>query len=177
MTHHTVGCMPSPRHTQIDIHATPYYHCISRCVRRAFLCGTDRLSGQSFDHRKTWLVELLAELTSIFAVELCAYSVLSNHYHLLARPAVRPQLVHALSERIDRAASQCGCLGPFCPCPSGIRSLRERWYFWYRSPAILWLPVAVGHRRSRTLRRTAFSGAHPMSPSTCTWSQRSAGYP
>jgi len=75
--------MPHPRHTQIDIHATPYYHCISRCVRRAFLCGTDRLTGQSFDHRKTWLVELLAELTTIFAVDLCAYCVLGNHYHLV----------------------------------------------------------------------------------------------
>ena len=75
--------MPRPRHTQIDIHATPYYHCISRCVRRAFLCGQDRLSGRCFDHRKAWLVEQLAELTAIFAVDLCAYAVLSNHYHLV----------------------------------------------------------------------------------------------
>jgi len=82
--------MPRPRYTQIDIHATPNYHCISRCVRRAFLCGADRLSGRCFDHRKAWLVEQLAELTDIFAVDLCPYSVLSNHYHLV---------VHLASER------------------------------------------------------------------------------
>ena len=94
--------MPSPRHTQIDIHATPYYHCISRCVRRAFLCGTDRLSGQSFDHRKTWLVELLAELTSIFAVELCAYCVLSNHYHLVVRLDVERARAWSDDEVVER---------------------------------------------------------------------------
>ena len=77
--------MPQPRFTQIDIHATPFYHCISRCVRRTFLCGTDRLTGQCFDHRKAWLVELLGELTEIFAIDLCGYAVLSNHYHLVAR--------------------------------------------------------------------------------------------
>lgn len=77
--------VPQPRHTQIDIHATPFYHCISRCVRRAFLCGADQSTGASFDHRKRWLVELLGQLTDIFAVDLCAYSVLSNHYHLVVR--------------------------------------------------------------------------------------------
>jgi putative transposase len=77
--------MPQPRHTQIDIHATPYYHCISRCVRRAFLCGHDRATGRSFDHRKPWLLDQLATLTDIFAVDLCAYAILSNHYHLVAR--------------------------------------------------------------------------------------------
>jgi len=29
--------MPLPRYSQISLIATPYYHCISRCVRRAFL--------------------------------------------------------------------------------------------------------------------------------------------
>lgn len=77
--------MPSPRYTQIDIEATPYYHCISRCVRRAFLCGRDRLTGSNFDHRKDWVVEKLAELAAIFAIRICAYGVLSNHFHLVVR--------------------------------------------------------------------------------------------
>ena len=77
--------MPSPRYTQIDIEATPYYHCISRCVRRAFLCGRDRLTQSDFDHRKDWLVEKLAELSAIFAIRICAYAVLSNHFHLVVR--------------------------------------------------------------------------------------------
>ena len=77
--------MPKPRHTQIDIEATPYYHCISRCVRRAFLCGADRLTGRNFDHRKAWVVEKLAALSAVFAIRLCAYAVLSNHFHLVVR--------------------------------------------------------------------------------------------
>ena len=77
--------MPQPRHTQVDPDATPYYHCISRCVRRAFLCGEDRVTGRNFDHRKSWVVNKLAALTEIFAVDLCAYSVLSSHFHLVVR--------------------------------------------------------------------------------------------
>ena len=52
-----VGGMATPRHLLVDLEATPYYHCISRCVRRAYLCGDDRYSGRNFDHRKGWLVE------------------------------------------------------------------------------------------------------------------------
>jgi len=77
--------VPQPRYTQIDVDASPYYHCISRCVRRAFLCGDDPLSGRNFDHRKSWVVDKLADLTDIFAIRICAYAVLSNHFHLVLR--------------------------------------------------------------------------------------------
>jgi len=54
-------------------------------VRRAFLCGKDEASGRNFDHSKDWVVELLASLTRKFAVRICAYVVLSNHFHLVVR--------------------------------------------------------------------------------------------
>jgi hypothetical protein len=75
--------MTRARETLISLEATPYYHCISRCVRRAWLCGEDPYTGQSFEHRRHWVLERLRELVDIFAIDLCAYSILSNHYHVV----------------------------------------------------------------------------------------------
>ena len=75
--------MTRARQEQISPSDTPYYHCIARCVRRAFLCGEDEFSGQSFEHRRQWIVERLTLLDQMFAVDICAYAIMSNHYHLV----------------------------------------------------------------------------------------------
>lgn len=75
--------MTLPRSTLIDPTTTPYYHCIARCVRRAFLCGKDHLTRKNYEYRKPWVVDRLKELAAIFAIEVCAYAVMSNHYHIV----------------------------------------------------------------------------------------------
>ena len=72
--------MTQARRHQVSLEDTPYYHCISRCVRRAFLCGEDHVTGENYEHRKGWVVVKLKELSEVFDTVLCAYAIMSNHY-------------------------------------------------------------------------------------------------
>lgn len=89
--------MPKPRHLTVLPGKPGFYHCISRCVRRAHLCGFDRETGQSFDHRRDWMVDRIEMLTGIFGVDVYAYAIMSNHYHLVLY--LDPERIKKLSDR------------------------------------------------------------------------------
>lgn len=75
--------MPQSRMSQICLSDTPYYHCVSRCVRRAFLCGEDKITGKSYEHRREWVEKKLHFLVQVFAIDVCAYAVMHNHTHIV----------------------------------------------------------------------------------------------
>jgi hypothetical protein len=61
------------------------YHCWSRCVQRAFLCGYDPVTARDFDYRRGWIESLLAYLAGVFALDVGNYNILANHLHALLR--------------------------------------------------------------------------------------------
>lgn len=77
--------MTRARKTLIALDSTSYYHICVRAVRRSFLCGKDDVSGKNFNHRRQWIEDELLRLSDIFAIQLSAFSIMSNHYHVLLR--------------------------------------------------------------------------------------------
>ena len=75
--------MTYARKTLVSLNDTAYYHVVARCVRRAWLWGFDKYAGRDFSHRKQWVLERLQLLTTMFAIDVCAYAILSNHYHIV----------------------------------------------------------------------------------------------
>jgi REP element-mobilizing transposase RayT len=94
--------MPKPRKAQISLDTTPYYHCVSRCVRRAFLCGEDKQTGHSYEHRRSWIVEKLKQLDGVFSISICAYAVMHNHSHTVLEVDRETALKWSVDEVISR---------------------------------------------------------------------------
>jgi REP element-mobilizing transposase RayT len=99
--------MTRARSDVVDLEVTPYYHCLARCVRRAFLCGDDAYSGRNFDHRKLWILERVKLLASLFAIDVCAYAVLANHFHLVLRVVAERIAAWSDDEVLDRVRRLC----------------------------------------------------------------------
>ena len=88
------ACICPPPHRPRE--CVGVYHCIARCVRRAFLCGIDPYSGRDYSHRKAWIIDRLRHLAGLFGVEVCGYAIMSNHLHLVLRN--RPDSVEQWSD-------------------------------------------------------------------------------
>lgn len=69
----------------ISLESSPYYHYVSRCVRRAFLCGDNQYSNQNFDHRRQRILGRLKQLADVFAIQIAAFAIMSNHTIIIVR--------------------------------------------------------------------------------------------
>lgn len=77
--------MPTPRKQLISLIDTPWYHCVTKCVRRAWICGVDPYDGRDYSHRRQWVVDRMNHLTQAFSIDIASYAIMSNHYHLVLR--------------------------------------------------------------------------------------------
>ena len=115
------------------------FHCVSRCVRRAWLCGVDPYSGCSFEHRRQWVEDRLLALAEIFAVGIHSYAVMSNHVHLVVH--VEPALTSTWSDR--QVAERAVAL--HCPAHFSDKMKQSRVSTWKDDPdRIGWFRAKLG---------------------------------
>lgn len=88
--------MTYPRNHLVSEEEPGCYHVVSRCVRRAFLCGKDKLTGKCFEHRREWIEARILELANCFTLSVYAYAVMSNHFHVVVH--VDPKEAQALTD-------------------------------------------------------------------------------
>ena len=84
--------MTMARSQLVNVAVTRWYHCITRCVRRAFLLGEAEAEGD----RKLWIERRLQELADIFAISVGGFSIMDNHLHVLVR--LDPDLAQGWSD-------------------------------------------------------------------------------
>lgn len=117
--------MATPRRQLLDPDNPLFYHIVSRCVRRSWLCGFDRQSRKDYSHRKDWLIHRIKQLGSAFAIDIYAYAIMSNHFHLVVyldpnAPAKWPD-----SEVAERWLSACPPRKPDGSIDEGLVELQR----------------------------------------------------
>jgi len=138
--------MALPRKEYVKEGKEGVYHCFSRCVRRAFLCGRDPMTQRDFSHRKAWIVDRLRYLAAIFAIEVCAYAVMENHYHSILR--TRPDIVATWSDL--EVATRWITLFPH---HDGLKGPREK-----KIAALIQNPARIAELRNRLCSLSWFMG-------------------
>ncbi len=66
-------------------------HTVAKTARNLFLLGEDLVTGTQNSHRKDWIVDIMEFQSSLMAIDLFGYSLLSNHIHQILRS--RPDAV------------------------------------------------------------------------------------
>ncbi len=105
--------MTIARRKQLRLDITPYYHCVTRCVRRAFICGQDKVTGRDFSHRRDWIEKHLFVLSEVFCINIAGYAILSNHYHVV---------LHVDQDRAEKLSD---------------RAVIKRWHKLYKGPELI----------------------------------------
>jgi diadenosine tetraphosphate (Ap4A) HIT family hydrolase len=98
----------------VDLTVNRWCHCVSRCVRKAFLLGEG-------DHnRREWLENRLEELAEIFAVSVDGFAVMHNHLHVLVRLEYRRNWLGSSREKRPCTESELPgrSVQDFCPVKS-----------------------------------------------------------
>ena len=116
-----IAPMTYPRSLLVPPGSPGTFHCVSRCVRRAFLCGADSYTGRSFEHRRGWVEGRLHELADVFAVAIWGYAVMGSHLHVAVQTL--PEAVQSWSDEeiAGRSAPESGESRDSPPRSSGLR--------------------------------------------------------
>lgn len=99
--------MATPRHLLVDPKQRLFYHITSRCVRRSWLCGFDKVTQQNYNHRKQWFISRLKELTPNFSINVHAFAIMANHFHLIVEYDPTASLKWKNTEVAERWLNVC----------------------------------------------------------------------
>lgn len=108
--------MTRARKDIINLEQTTCYHLINRCVRKSFLTGFDASSGKDYSYRRGWILERIKHLSEAFAIDVAAYAIMSNHYHLVVKVDIKKANSWSIAEVVERWKRVCKSPGWVARC-------------------------------------------------------------
>ncbi|MCC5886890.1 MAG: transposase [Gammaproteobacteria bacterium] len=115
--------MTHPRRQTVFDDRPGLYHCVTRCVRQAFLCDKSPPCGRDGESRRAWVERRILDLAESFAVGIYAWAAMANHCHIaLLLDPLKPR------EWSDEEVARRWCRinqYPGRPVPAKTRAQRE----------------------------------------------------